>query len=85
MDHCLNCGGAIGEPGIAYGYAGKWCRCPVVQWQRPASAEWKPGLDVNRATIHVMGYSLMELEKIIAFAIAHGYEKTASPKECDND
>lgn len=24
---CCNCGGFIGEPGKAYGYAGKWCYC----------------------------------------------------------
>lgn len=28
MNSCERCGGAIGEPGKAYGYAGKWCRCP---------------------------------------------------------
>lgn len=27
MKHCTKCGGAIGEPGLAYGYAGKWCMC----------------------------------------------------------
>jgi hypothetical protein len=40
MDTCLNCGGAIGEPGKAYGYAGKWCHCPVHpsrMYQNPAS------------------------------------------------
>lgn len=25
---CQQCGGFIGEPGKAYGYAGKWCHCP---------------------------------------------------------
>lgn len=42
MDHCLNCGGAIGEPNTPYGYAGKWCCCPVNpahQFRRPASKE----------------------------------------------
>lgn len=24
---CTKCGGFIGEPGKAYGYAGKWCDC----------------------------------------------------------
>lgn len=27
MQSCAGCGGAIGEPGVAYGYAGKWCHC----------------------------------------------------------
>lgn len=27
MTPCRNCGGAIGEPGKAYGYAGRWCVC----------------------------------------------------------
>ncbi len=27
MKNCSNCNGAIGEPGVAYGYAGKWCQC----------------------------------------------------------
>lgn len=27
MRSCAGCGGAIGEPGVAYGYAGKWCHC----------------------------------------------------------
>jgi hypothetical protein len=37
--HCLNCGGAIPEPGKTYGYAGKWCYCPVdpaLRYQRPS-------------------------------------------------
>lgn len=29
MTSCLNCGGLIGEPGIAYGYVGKFCHCPI--------------------------------------------------------
>ena len=24
---CKKCGGFIGKPGVAYGYAGKWCTC----------------------------------------------------------
>lgn len=28
MYSCQKCGGAVGEPGKAYGYAGKWCYCP---------------------------------------------------------
>lgn len=42
MDTCLNCGGAIGEPGVAYGYAGKWCHCavnPSSKYQRPSKKE----------------------------------------------
>ncbi len=38
MSVCANCGGFIGEPGKAYGYAGKWCHCPInpaTQYQRP--------------------------------------------------
>jgi hypothetical protein len=27
MRLCKRCGGAIGEPGKAYGYAGDWCPC----------------------------------------------------------
>ena len=27
MTRCRNCGGAIGEPDKAYGYAGRWCVC----------------------------------------------------------
>jgi hypothetical protein len=27
MRSCPICHGAIGEPGVAYGYAGKWCVC----------------------------------------------------------
>jgi hypothetical protein len=27
MRSCPTCHGAIGEPGVAYGYAGKWCEC----------------------------------------------------------
>lgn len=36
MKTCLNCSGAVGEPGKAYGFAGKWCHClsPVIA--RPA-------------------------------------------------
>lgn len=40
MDSCLNCGGAIGEPGVSYGYAGRWCNCPIHPsrlYQNPAS------------------------------------------------
>ena len=40
MRSCAACGGLIGEPGKAYGYAGRWCHCtkplpndyPHVQW-----------------------------------------------------
>lgn len=28
MQTCAACGGAIGEQGKAYGYAGRWCHCP---------------------------------------------------------
>lgn len=28
MNSCAACGGLIGEPGKAYGYAGRWCHCP---------------------------------------------------------
>ena len=24
---CKKCGGFIGKPGVAYGYAGQWCTC----------------------------------------------------------
>ena len=27
MRSCAACGGLIGEPGRAYGYAGRWCHC----------------------------------------------------------
>lgn len=27
MKSCAACGGAIGEPGKAYSYAGRWCHC----------------------------------------------------------
>ena len=27
MRSCAACGGLIGEPGKAYGYAGRWCHC----------------------------------------------------------
>jgi len=29
MNTCPNCRGAIGEPGVAYGYPGRWCYCGV--------------------------------------------------------
>ena len=32
---CTKCGGFIGEPGKAYGYAGKWCHCPVPSPMQP--------------------------------------------------
>lgn len=41
-DTCLNCNGLIAEPGVTYGYAGKFCHCPkdpFTQFQRPASKE----------------------------------------------
>lgn len=25
---CPRCGGLIGEPGVTYGWGGKWCYCP---------------------------------------------------------
>lgn len=40
MDVCLNCGGAIMEPGRPYGWVGKVCQCPVHPsraYQNPAS------------------------------------------------
>jgi hypothetical protein len=40
MDSCLNCGGAIFEPGKPYGYVGKVCHCPAHpsrMYQNPAS------------------------------------------------
>lgn len=40
MDICRNCGGAIMQPGVAYGWAGKTCHCPVHpsrQYQDPMS------------------------------------------------
>ena len=41
-DSCLTCGGLIPEPGIAYGYAGKFCQCvKPPQICRPASQELK--------------------------------------------
>ena len=50
MDRCLNCGGAIGEPGKIYGYAGKWCYCPenpISVYRRPASKERPQQRDNN--------------------------------------
>jgi hypothetical protein len=29
MSSCLNCGGLIMKPGVAYGYAGPVCHCPI--------------------------------------------------------
>jgi len=29
---CGRCGGLIAEPGKVYGYAGKWCHCPNIDW-----------------------------------------------------
>jgi len=67
MDTCLNCGGAIGEPGKAYGYAGKWCYCPVLQGQRPASHEQR--LDMQRAPqmdeLKKLHEKSLEAEKIL--------------------
>jgi hypothetical protein len=42
MDHCLNCKGAIGEPGKVYGYSGAWCMCPV----NPSIMYRAPGMEV---------------------------------------
>lgn len=28
---CDKCGGFIGEPGKAYGYAGRWCQCHITE------------------------------------------------------
>ncbi len=25
--YCVKCGGFVGDVGVAYGYAGKWCYC----------------------------------------------------------
>lgn len=67
MDHCLNCGGAIGEPGVVYGYAGRWCFCiPPLQHQRPASKE-SGTRNVNLISIPEAGTTrelyIQELEK----------------------
>lgn len=37
---CRKCGGLIGEPGKAYGWAGKWCHCAIEE--PPAKIERLP-------------------------------------------
>lgn len=52
MTHCLTCGGAIGEPGKSYLYAGKWCHCAIMpqQIQRPAPPEFYQQMMVQTGT-----------------------------------
>ena len=35
--NCGKCGGFVGQPGKAYGYAGQWCHC-----EKPVYVESKP-------------------------------------------
>jgi hypothetical protein len=37
MKSCPVCSGAIGDPGVAYGYAGKWCYCTQALPQKLSS------------------------------------------------
>lgn len=51
MHSCEKCGGAVGEPGKAYGYAGKWCYC-----ERPTPPHPEP----VRISPDVLPQSLLE-------------------------
>ena len=52
MTHCLTCGGAMGEPGKSYGYAGKWCHCSVTHpLQRSAPPEYYEQIKVITNTV----------------------------------
>lgn len=42
MMSCLKCGGAVGEPGKAYTYAGEWCHCPNPELPRSGEVVMVP-------------------------------------------
>lgn len=65
MDICLNCNGAIGQEGVAYGYAGKWCHCPVNPislYQRPASKERRAKLEPIYDAVYETGLSFLNAQ-----------------------
>lgn len=46
MKICQNCGGAIGEMGVTYGYAGPWCMCGDPKPNAPSPAPDYPNVKV---------------------------------------
>lgn len=68
MQSCAACGGAIGEPGKAYGYAGKWCHCV-----RPIPNDYP----------HVKGFAELRLEDLAKgpVQVMPPREETMTPAE----
>lgn len=71
MDICLNCKGAIMEPGVAYGYSGQICHCPIdpaTLYRRSAktNADFKDSLEFHKDLAEMRQTEITRLEKLLA-------------------